>query len=84
MNIEYLQSRTIVSNTKKFVKALYTIINNNKNEKNSIEINIKQTWAKHTMNMSESIWRLAKHIMIVNKTKLKHIIILNKTNNYKT
>jgi hypothetical protein len=55
-------------------------------KKNSTESNIKQTLVKHIMNMSKTISRLAKHIMIVKKTKLKHIMILNKTKfkNYKT
>ncbi len=45
MNIEYLQNGTIVTNTTNIVKALYTTINSNKNEK-------KFNWKQHKTNMS--------------------------------
>lgn len=62
MNIEYLQNGTIVT-TQQILSRLYTPqLIAIKMKKSSIESNnIKQTWATHTMNMSKSIWRLAKH-----------------------
>lgn len=61
MNIEYLQSRTIVSNIKKILSRHYTPqLIAIKMKKSSIEINIKQTWTKHTMNMSKKHLKTCK------------------------
>jgi hypothetical protein len=69
MNIEHLQNGTIVT-TQQILSRHYTPqLIAIKMKKSSIESNIKQTWATQTMNMSKSIWRLAKHIVILKHCK---------------